>query len=648
MRKRYIAALAALGLLAVAGGQALAAAPRPADAAAPDSGRPSVTLPTGDKVLVTGDGALMMEPAPGREDIGYYSPDLPGGDRLVIPLDHLDDVRGRTADDRLYNVDALLRNGFTDARQVPSPDVLGDSALSHEPADARATEITVKYSWLDGSVPATAGGAWVNLDTGDIDFIDATDGVATLNLAPGKYGLLADMFKPSDTEPWEVVGTVLDLTVTDTPATVVVDGTASKPVGVTVDHADAALVARELTFFADRSDGTSGPGSIYGLGGADKVYAIPSAEPQGHAAGLSLRSELASPPGVAEPYSYSLFNLADKGIPADPAFTVHDKDLAVRNVTYHSLGAGEASMERRNLSYHGHHVPFGYPPGSQVAVGTTRTEYYTADPEVTWSHLGQFTGASEDAPSDDVLHNSGAMAVGTEDEEWLSAPLSVRVPDPRFPYYGSGVERWPFTTDSLPELLARMPMFSSGADDEVIASWGVPGESVISKDGQELAKQANGSAIVADLPEDDKGRYTVTMDANREVAWTPLGTRSTATWVFDSAPVTEDTVLSVSAVRFDAAGVVDGYAERARPQEVTLDYETQPGAEDRQCQDMTFEVSYDDGATWSTVDITRDGDHASATLNHPDGAEFVSVRFTAVDDTGQTVETSTIRSYRLR
>lgn len=203
------------------------------------------------------------------------------------------------------------------------------------------------------------------------------------------------------------------------------------------------------------------------------------------------------------------------------------------------------------------------------------------------------------------------MTAGQADESWLAAPLSVRAPNPRFPYYGSGTERWPYTT-GYPELLARMPMFSSGADGEMILSWNVPGEAVISKDGTELARQANGSAVTADLPADNSGRYTVTMDATREVPWTPLGTHSTAKWEFDSTPVTEDTVLDVSAVRLSAADVVDGYADATKPRQVSLDFETQPNAEDRQCQDMTFDVSYDDGATW-----TRSSSTGTATTRPP-------------------------------
>jgi hypothetical protein len=632
-----MAALVAVGLLVPLTGNSFAAEPTRAAPAA--AAPPGVTLPTGDRVEVFADGALGF-----AADVRHYGQVLPNGDRVAIPAAALADVRQGRLDARLFNVDALLRHGITDAATV-SPEVLGAPASA--PTGA-ATTVTVDFAWLDGSVPTSATVWWLNQATGDDDMVSATDDVASAELPPGEYSLLLVMDNGlPDDAPWEVVSTVADLTVTDTPAALAMDGTTAKP--VTVDRADAVTHTREVQFYANRTDGSRGITHLYGVRGTDQMYAIPSAEPAGHTAGLSLRSELTNPAGAAEPYSYDLFNLAERGIPADPMFAVHDSELAVRHATYHGLGGKPVRLNRRNLSNHADRQPFGYLPGTPVMVPSTRTEFYTADPDVTWGHLGVLGGANDGDPGDDVLHNGGVLTAGEQDEHWLSGPLSVRAPNPRFPYYGAGIERWPAGAGGQPAaLLARMPLFSSGAPNEVISSYTVPGKATISKDGVELATSPDGTSVVAELPKDDSGRFTVTMDATRDVPWTIFGSHSTATWVFDSAAVTEAAVLGVSAVRFDSPDVVDGYAKRGEPQRVELEYETQNGAPDRSCAGMTFEVSYDDGATWAGVDITRDGDHATATVNHPAGAEFVSVRFTAVDDLGQTVETSTIRSFGLR
>jgi hypothetical protein len=101
-------------------------------------------------------------------------------------------------------------------------------------------------------------------------------------------------------------------------------------------------------------------------------------------------------------------------------------------------------------------------------------------------------------------------------------------------------------------------------------------------------------------------------------------------------------------VNFDAEDIENGYAEAGDDQDVELEFATQPGAEQQVCAAMTFEVSYDDGATWDLVDIDREGNSATAELEHPEDAAFVSVRFTAADEAGNTVTHTTIRSYGLR
>jgi hypothetical protein len=636
-----MAPLAVLGLLVSTSGYSQA---DPPDRPEPlGSGRPTVTLPTGDRVDVFADGTLGF-----ADGVRYDSLVLPNGDRVPIPASALDDVRQGRLDARLFNVDALLRDGVTDASAVSTPDSLGEPIVSRQSVDASDATVTATFSWLDGSVPAEASLWWLNQATGDYEVVFASDGVAAVALPPGEYSVLLDMNNGlPDDAPWEAVGTFVDVTVADTPVTLTVDGTTAKPVDVAVDHADAVKHWSETQFYTNRTDGSRGITHLYGARDTDHIYAIPSAQPAGQAAGLSLRTELTNPPGAAEPYSYDLFNLADKGIPADPTFVVHDDELAVRHTTYHGLGGKPVQMTRRNLGDHPDRSWSFVFPGSPVMVPSTRTEYYTAGPDVTWLQVGVLGGETEGAPEDDVLRDTGTMAVGEHDDHWLSGPLSVRVPDPQYPLFLMGLRREPAFNGQPAKLVAFMPMFSSGDEGEFVGS-SVPGASTISKDGVELATSPYGSSVTADLPKDDAGRFTLTMDAKRDVPWTPFGSHSTATWAFDSAPVSEGTVLGVSAVRFDSPDVVDGYAERDKPQRVELEYETQNGAEDRACEDMTFEVSYDDGATWAGVDIARDGDHATATLNHPDGAQFVSVRFTAVDDLGQTVETSTIRSFGLR
>jgi hypothetical protein len=60
-------------------------------------------------------------------------------------------------------------------------------------------------------------------------------------------------------------------------------------------------------------------------------------------------------------------------------------------------------------------------------------------------------------------------------------------------------------------------------------------------------------------------------------------------------------------------------------------------------------VSYDDGGTWQTAPVRR-GDDGQwlASVRHPAGATFVSLRATATDGAGNTVDQTIIHGYRLR
>jgi hypothetical protein len=56
----------------------------------------------------------------------------------------------------------------------------------------------------------------------------------------------------------------------------------------------------------------------------------------------------------------------------------------------------------------------------------------------------------------------------------------------------------------------------------------------------------------------------------------------------------------------------------------------------------TIEASFDDGVTWTPVRLQQD----AALVRHPAGSGFVSLRATAADSDGNTVEQTIIHAYR--
>ena len=78
--------------------------------------------------------------------------------------------------------------------------------------------------------------------------------------------------------------------------------------------------------------------------------------------------------------------------------------------------------------------------------------------------------------------------------------------------------------------------------------------------------------------------------------------------------------------------------------ELTAQSNTLTAAKVRQVQ-----VSYDDGATWRPTPLVTAVNGKSYTiLTHPKGAKFVSLKASAADANGNTVDQTVIRAFSLK
>ena len=57
-------------------------------------------------------------------------------------------------------------------------------------------------------------------------------------------------------------------------------------------------------------------------------------------------------------------------------------------------------------------------------------------------------------------------------------------------------------------------------------------------------------------------------------------------------------------------------------------------------------MSFDDGTTWLPAQVLRHDQRGVVLVNHPAGPGFVSLRASAVDAAGNTVDETIIRAYR--
>jgi len=148
----------------------------------------TVVLPTGDKVTVLPDGTAAIEPAEGREDIGFITPPAfdGSGEIIVVPTDKVADIQAGLEDPRLYNVTRLLEAGVTDAAEASV------SALDDREYNGFLPDTTVEA--------ATAQPVSVEVEREDAVFLDAAVAVEAkvegeFTLGYGNYaGPTTDVF----------------------------------------------------------------------------------------------------------------------------------------------------------------------------------------------------------------------------------------------------------------------------------------------------------------------------------------------------------------------------------------------------------------------------------------------------------------------
>ena len=167
------AALLALGLISppVAGAEPAPAVPA---GTAADAHPRTVTLVTGDRVVVTGAAVGSFQPGPGRDKVTFHSTHRDG--RLsVVPEDAARGIASGRLDPRLFDVTGLIEAGYDDARTDHVPLIVtgtpsglraaralpGASATKAPKAEVGATfrallaDPGVTRVWLDGVLRPT-------------------------------------------------------------------------------------------------------------------------------------------------------------------------------------------------------------------------------------------------------------------------------------------------------------------------------------------------------------------------------------------------------------------------------------------------------------------------------------------------------------
>ncbi|GAB3462933.1 S8 family peptidase [Actinophytocola sediminis] len=211
------------------------------------------------------------------------------------------------------------------------------------------------------------------------------------------------------------------------------------------------------------------------------------------------------------------------------------------------------------------------------------------------------------------------------------------------PVFGPGLPLAdaPWVYRDANDIVATIPLFTDG-DGNAGFSATESGSTKLYL-GAELVGESpfGGAGYFTDLPA-EPGDYRLTTEATRAADY-GLSTSVSAEWTFTSAQVDDQAALPLNVVRFLPRLDDDGTAPTGEFR-VPLRVRDQTGATHRPKQ-VTVEASYDDGQTWHQVPVTS---RQEAVLDHPAGASSVSLRASATDRDGNTVNQTVIRAYTLR
>lgn len=114
-------------------------------------------------------------------------------------------------------------------------------------------------------------------------------------------------------------------------------------------------------------------------------------------------------------------------------------------------------------------------------------------------------------------------------------------------------------------------------------------------------------------------------------------------WTFESEHTSEPTPLPLPVIRFSPDV---GPHNKMPPSDTATIPLSVDGAESG-IEDLSVEVSFDGGTTWSDVDVAKNPGGYEAVVHHPDGAKYVSLRAFLEDADGNTVKQTITRAYEL-
>jgi subtilisin family serine protease len=511
-----------------------------------------------------------------------------------------------TIDTRVGTSDGIF-NGAVKAGEVRTPITVTREVESYN--------LTLKYVDQNGQPTNQGNASFMGVDN-PLWELDAPVGSDTtvLRMPKGRYFFIA---RVTNGQRWTY--TSEPEYVIDGDTTFVMDARDGKPFGFTVDKPNARAGWGMAQFLRETTGGEAFGWWFVLYPNFDGVLLRPS-KTEAKQFLYTLWARLAEPDGkggfLNSPYMYTLVHDVVGKVPAEP-HRVRDSELA--RVRSEHAATAEGRYGRRD----------------DVVVGAlpfTLQEFYTPDRE--WS--GTFFQSRTP-----VFEMTETIEVARAPRVYKLGPVTT--------------ERWNYGVFG-PAFPQRDSALAIRRGDEMLFSIGLHTGQAHGKDGTAVndtgsTKLYLNDKVIGSTPRSGNGIFTVppgeaTYRLHTEsVTELAVATKTTVDWTFKSGTTTQQTPLPLAAVRF--APTLDSHNRAARsvPTVVPITVDHSTGAKTGPPE---VHVSHDEGTTWKLVPVVTIGGKWFTVLVHPQGAKTVSLKASAKDTDGNSVEQTAIRAFLLK
>ncbi|MFF3501856.1 S8 family serine peptidase [Streptomyces sp. NPDC003247] len=328
-------------------------------------------------------------------------------------------------------------------------------------------------------------------------------------------------------------------------------------------------------------------------------------------------------------YLYDLVRTWKDRIPAHLVYAPGTRQLARVETSFSNPTGREVYENRYDV-----HPWTAYRVGTNrlSTAGAHRTDYVSTDNSFTWTEEGELQSLSYSA-SGAVRYPAGR----TTDVEWFGPVVRPRV--------NGGVAAPVRTGD---EIDVTLPSWGDSGGDHVnyaaFGSTSTTQKTSLYRDGSLVAE--GGAGVTAAVPA-EKGAYRLVHEATRTAtAAFPYSTATRTEWTFTSAtPRTADAGEQLPLVQVDYTLPTSADGKAAADASLLVTPVHLEGGPNAALRTRQVELSYDDGATWTTARLTGRGDGTvSVRLHAPAPAQFLTLRVHAGDSRGNTVTQTVVRA----